>query len=146
MSKKRLTLTIAVLSAFCVTLVTTGCVTSKEMTAKEMVAEAKKECPSIPPEDAKARMDKGGYIFLDVREPKEFKKGHVPGAINIPRGVLEFKITKKIPDKNAKILIFCKTGGRATLAGSSIKRMGYKNVTNVDGGWEAWSKKKFPVE
>ncbi len=120
--------------------------TAKDMTAKDLVTEAKKTISSISVEDAKAMHAKGGVIFLDVREPKEYKAGHVPGAINIPRGLVEFKIGNKIKDKSAQIIVYCKTGGRASLCGRNLIRMGYKNVKNMDGGWKAWAKKGYPVE
>jgi rhodanese-related sulfurtransferase len=120
--------------------------TAKDMTAKELVAEAKKSVVSISVDKAKELHGKSGVIFLDVREPKEYKAGHVPGAINIPRGIVEFEITSKIPNKAAQIIIYCKSGGRACLTGLNLAKMGYKNVKNMDGGWKAWSKKGFPVE
>lgn len=119
---------------------------AKDMTAKDLVAEAKKNIVMISVSDAKAMFDKGGVTFLDCRTSKEFKSGHIPGAVNIPRGLLEFKIAKKIPDKNAQIIMYCKSGGRGCLACESIGKMGYKNIKNMDGGWKAWSKAGYPVE
>jgi len=119
---------------------------AKDMTAKDLVAEAKKNIASISVSDAKALFDKGGVTFLDCRDQKEFKSGHIPGAVNISRGLLEFKIGKKISDKNAQIIMYCKSGGRGSLASCSIGRMGYKNVKNMDGGWKAWAKAGYPVE
>jgi len=119
---------------------------AKDMTAKDLVAEAKKNITSISVSDAKALFDKGGVTFLDCRDQKEFKSGHIPGAVNISRGLLEFKIAKKIPDKNAQIIMYCKSGGRGSLASDSIGKMGYKNVKNMDGGWKAWAKAGYPVE
>ncbi len=116
------------------------------MTKDDLVAEAKKNIVMISVSDAKALFDKGGVIFLDVRDLKEFKSGHIPGAVHISRGFLEFKIGKKIPDKNALIVIYCKTGGRASLATYNLVRMCYKNVKNMDGGWKAWTKAGYPVE
>ena len=119
---------------------------AKDMTAKDLVAEAKKNVVMISVSDAKALFDKGGVIFLDCRDAKEFKSGHIPGALNISRGLLEFKVTGKIPDKNAEIVMYCKSGGRGCLACESIGKMGYKNVKNMDGGWKAWTKAGYPVE
>ena len=119
---------------------------AKDMTAKDLVEKAKKNITMISLEDAKALFDKGGVIFLDCREPKEYKSGHIPGAINIPRGLLEFKVEGKIPDKNADIVMYCKSGGRGCLACESIGEMGYKNVKNMEGGWMAWSKAGYPVD
>ena len=66
--------------------------------------------------------------------------GHVPGAMDIPRGLLEFKVGKKVPDKNAKIIVYCKKGGRGCLGMCTLCQMGYKNSKNMAGGWKAWEK------
>ena len=118
----------------------------KDMTAKDLVKEAKKTVKSISVAQAKKKMSKKGVIVLDVRVLKKFKSGHIPGAIHIPRGLVEFKIGKKIKNKKAAILIYCKKGGRACLAGLNLTRMGYKNITNIDGGWKAWVKAGYAVE
>jgi rhodanese-related sulfurtransferase len=141
----------SILFVFVLALVSTLALTApiavaKDMTAKELVAEAKKNICEVSVSEAKALLDKGGYIFLDCRTSKEFKMGHVPGAMNIPRGLLEFKISKKIPDKNAKIAMYCKSGGRGCLATCTLCRMGYKNVKNMGGGWKAWEKAGYPIE
>ena len=140
-----------ILFVFVLALVSTLALTApiavaKDMTAAELVTEAKKSICEVSISEAKALLDKGGYIFLDCREPKEFKMGHVPGAMNIPRGLLEFKIAKKVPDKNTKILMYCKKGGRGCLASCTLCQMGYKNVKNINGGWMAWEKAGYPVE
>ena len=119
---------------------------AKDMTAKDFVAEAKKNITSISVSDAKALFDKGGVTFLDVRTKKEFKSGHVPGAINLSRGLIEFKVDKKIADKNASVVVYCKSGDRSALATYTLVRMGYKNVKSMDGGWKAWTKAGYPVE
>ena len=128
-----------------------GCATapeksSKPMTADEMVAEAKKNVCEISVSEAKAMLDEGGYLFLDCREPAEFKMGHVPGAVNIPRGLMEFKVDKQVPDRNTPIVVYCKVGGRGCLSACTLCRMGYKNVNNMAGGWMAWEKAGYPVE
>jgi rhodanese-related sulfurtransferase len=107
-------------------------------TAEEMHGDGK---------DYKNRYEvENGPKCLDCRESKEFKMGHVPDAINIPRGLIEFKIDKKIPDKTTKIVVYCKVGGRGCLSACTLCRMGYKNVMNMAGGWMAWEKAGYPVE
>ena len=117
-----------------------------DMTAKDFMEEAKKQITTISVEEAKALLDKGGVAFLDVREPKEYRSGHVPGAINLARGLLEFKVEKKLPDKNAVVVVYCKSGGRSCLSSDTLVKMGYKNIKNMDGGWKAWLKAGYPVE
>jgi len=121
-------------------------VMAKDLTAKDFVLEAKKNVCEVSVSDAKGMLDKGEGVFLDCREPKEFKMGHIPGAVNIPRGLMEWKVSKKIPDKNAKIVVYCMVGGRGCLSACTLCRMGYKNVVNIAGGWQAWEKAGYPVE
>ena len=119
---------------------------AKDLTKHDFVTTAKQNIVEVSVSDAKALLDKGGYIFLDVRTSKEFKMGHIPGAMHLARGLLEFKIAKKVPDKNANIIIYCKSGGRGSLATSTLGKMGYKNVKNMDGGWKAWTKAGYPID
>jgi rhodanese-related sulfurtransferase len=143
MNKKNMSVLLAVLLLAGAAL---GCATSSEMTPKDFVAEANAKIVSISVDEAKAMLDKGGIIFLDCREPKEYESGHIPGAINIPRGLIEFQISDKIPDKNAEIVVYCKSGGRSSLSTFSLVKMCYKNVKSMAGGWQAWTKAGFPVK
>ena len=129
-------------------LIVGGCATAPQtdMTAEDMVIEAKKNVCEITVAEAKEILDGGENLFIDCREPKEYKMGHVPGAINIPRGLLEFKIDKKVPDKNQNIVMYCKSGGRSCLSTCTLCRMGYKNVKSLGGGWKAWEKAGYPIE
>jgi rhodanese-related sulfurtransferase len=91
-----------------------------------------------------------GAMLLDVREEDEFQAGHVPGAVNIPRGLLEFRIWKQlgyptIVDTKRKIFVQCMTGGRATLATKQLSDIGYTNVVAVIMNFGEWSKKGNPV-
>jgi rhodanese-related sulfurtransferase len=129
------------LSAYVTTVV------AADKTTEDFVNEAKEKICEISAAEAKEKIDSGASLFvLDVREPDEFEKGHIPQAINIPRGLLEFKVAKTIPDKGAHILAYCKSGGRSCLACSTLQEMGYKNAVSIAGGWKAWLKAGYPVE
>jgi rhodanese-related sulfurtransferase len=80
-------------------------------------------------------------LVLDVREPVEFQVGHLPNAINIPRGVLEFKVDDHpdLKDHQRNILIYCKNGGRSTLAAYTLKQMGFSQVEMLIGGFDGWT-------
>ena len=89
-------------------------------------------------------------LLLDVREEEEFKAGHVPGAVNIPRGLLEFRIWKQLGhpaqvDTGQKIYVQCQTGGRATLATKQLQDIGFTNVIAVIMNFEDWQKKGNPL-
>jgi rhodanese-related sulfurtransferase len=114
---------------------------------KEMVAKAKAAIKVVSAEDVKGAIDsKEKAVFLDVRDPNEYAAGHLPGAINVSRGTLEWGIWNKISDQNAKIYVYCKTAGRSTLATKTLNDMGYKNAVLMDAQFEDWIKKDYPVE
>jgi rhodanese-related sulfurtransferase len=84
-------------------------------------------------------------IVVDVREPEEFAQGHLAGAINVPRGVLEFRVDPTYPagipalfDKSAQMVVYCKSGARSALAAQTLRTLGYQSVISMGGGFEAW--------
>jgi len=114
---------------------------------KEMVGKAKASIKTVTPADVKAMIDKKDkVIYLDVRDAGEFSAGHLPGAMNISRGTLEFNVFNKIQDQNAKIVVYCKTAGRSTLATKTLNDLGYKNAILMDAQFEDWIKAGYPVE
>jgi rhodanese-related sulfurtransferase len=118
---------------------------------KQLVAETKKQIKTMDMAAFKAAFDKkAAGLIVDVREPGEFADGYVPGAINVPRGLIEFIIWEHIgfPDKtdmNKQITLYCATGGRCALAAKSLKDLGLTNVTSVDMRFENWVKAGYPV-
>jgi rhodanese-related sulfurtransferase len=114
---------------------------------KDLVAKTKASIKTVPPADVKAAIDKKEKaIYLDVRDPGEFSAGHLPGAVNVSRGTLEFNVFGKIPDQSAKIYVYCKTAGRSTLATKTLNDLGYKNAVLMDAQFEDWIKAGYPVE
>ena len=109
------------------------------MTPQQLVEEAKAQIAEIDANSAAQRIS-AGAVVIDVREPAEFDAGCLPNAVNIPRGVLEFKTSDHpaLANKNAEILVYCKTGGRSALAALSLQRLGYAKPVSVAGGFEAW--------
>ena len=114
---------------------------------QEMVAKARAAIKVVPAADVKAMIEKkGNMILLDVRDGGEYSAGHLPGAMNISRGTLEFNVFSKIADQNAKIYVYCKTKARSTLATKTLNDLGYKNAVLVDASYEDWVKAGYPVE
>ena len=119
----------------------------------EMIEFTKQYITEVSTQDLQAIMDGDDeYYLIDVRTGKENAKSYIPGAVAIPRGVLEFRIANEdvwddeglyMPQKDSKIVIYCKKGGRGTLATKSLKDLGYTNVINLQGGFLQW-KKDFP--
>ncbi|MCR4709574.1 MAG: rhodanese-like domain-containing protein [Clostridiales bacterium] len=73
-----------------------------------------------------------GAMLIDVRDPKEYGLGHIPGAVNMPLGVIEAR-SAEIKDKSTPIFLYCVSGGRAGQAASILKSKGFINVTNIGG-------------
>ncbi|MFI5094239.1 MAG: rhodanese-like domain-containing protein [Candidatus Acidiferrum sp.] len=96
--------------------------------------------------DVKRRMDAGEKMLLvDVREDHEWVKGHLPGAVHMGRGVIERDIEQKVPDTNAKLVLYCGGGYRSVLVADNLQKMGYTNVESMDGGWRGWTEAGLPT-
>ncbi len=116
------------------------------LTPDDLVNQAKSEIKEVTVKEANELLDKSNVVFLDVREAYELKDGFVPGSINIPRGELEFKIEKAMPDKDKDIVVYCRTGRRSSLATQTLFKMGYKKVMNLKDGFMGWVSGSYPVE
>ncbi|MFW5443698.1 MAG: rhodanese-like domain-containing protein [Methylococcaceae bacterium] len=108
-------------------------------TPLELVAAAKQNISEVTIETTQS--DLSTNLILDVREPAEYAAGFLPGAINIPRGVLEFKINEH-PNfqgkQDANITVYCRTGGRSALATEALNKLGYYNAVSMAGGFSSW--------
>ena len=78
--------------------------------------------------------------MIDVREQGCQAAGHLPGAVLVPRGLLEFKLsgTPALSGRDLKVVLYCKTSGRAALAAVQLHAMGYLKVSSIEGGFDAW--------
>lgn len=117
------------------------------------VATVKKSVNAIDMEAFKKVVDnKGDAVIIDVREPDEYKSGFIAGSINIPRGLMEYRIWKAVAgypaktDTKKKIYLYCKLGGRAILAAKALKDVGFTNVIAVDMKMADWIKAGYPVQ
>ena len=120
--------------------------------AKELVAEAKKQIENLTPQQVQDELAKGNAVLIDLRESEELKKsGRIEGAIHAPRGMLEFYADPEMPyykpefDKNKRIILHCASGGRSALAVTTLKGMGFTNVAHLDGGLKAWKESGKPI-
>ncbi len=108
-------------------------------TAHDLVVEAKTRIREVPIADAETAIREAD-VLIDVREGDEYHAAHIPGAVNIPRGVLEFKLSgmPEFDSRDLAIVLYCKTGGRAALAAAALREMGYLQVRSIEGGFDAW--------
>ena len=112
-----------------------------------IVNDAKGRIKETNVEEVKIQLDRGDKFFLvDVREENEWNKGHITNAIYIGKGVIERDIEKKIDNIDAEIILYCGGGFRSALAADNLQKMGYSNVSSMDGGYSGWIKAGYPTE
>ena len=105
-----------------------------EASAAQSSAPSGASYQTISAEDAKAMMDDGApYILLDVRTQEEFDEGHIEGALLIPYDEIANLAETELPDKDARILLYCRTGRRSAIAAETLAGMGYTDVYDFGG-------------
>jgi rhodanese-related sulfurtransferase len=126
-----------------------SCTKNKQFSsADDLVNSALSKVHVLEPAELQALMESDEiYTIIDVRQENEHYPGFIPGAVNIPRGVLEFQIGDEefwnevglyVPEKEEKIILYCKKGQRSILAAQSLEMLGYKNVYVLDKGYKNW--------
>src|ERR687887_502941 len=101
-------------------------------TLREMLAEARQVVPEEGPDDLQRRLKSGTPpVVIDVRDPDEYRDGHIEAASNISRGFLEFRIGGAVSDPSTPIVLYCQTGLRSVLAAKQLKELGYQTVINL---------------
>lgn len=106
---------------------------------KQLVDEIKKEIQEIDAGELRNMQQAGkDFSLIDVREKEESAQGTIPGAVAMPRGVLELHIDEVTTDKDRPIVCYCGGGSRSALAAYMLKRMGFKNVKSLSGGYRGW--------
>ncbi len=115
-----------------------------ETTLSKMLAASNRMIKKVDVREAYRWYKNKSAVFIDVDEPSEYKKSTIPGAINIPRGVIEFKINRYV-NKRTRVVIFSGKGKRGILATYNLQGLGY-NVYNLNGGKYEWRKNGFPIK
>lgn len=116
----------------------------------QKIQAAQKQVKTIGMEEYRKIVETPGEtLIVDVREPHEFATGHVPGAINIPRGILEFQIWKHVgfpanPELDRTVILQCQSGNRASLAAQSLADLGFTHTTAVVMSLDEWQKAGNP--
>jgi sulfur-carrier protein adenylyltransferase/sulfurtransferase len=116
-------------------------------TYSDLLQETKSQIRMVTLEEVKRRFDaREPYVLLDVREKDETRLGFIPGAVLVPRGYLEQQIEAKVPDKDARVVIYCASGVRSAFAARTLHELGYKNVEAVNPGFVRWKDMAYPVD
>ena len=112
---------------------------------KDVLSQVKKEIREVSVHDVDSAMkSRSDFVLLDVREKEEWDEGHLPGAVFLPRGFLEVRIEKTVPERQTPIMIYCAGGVRSALAAKSLKDMGYTDVVSMAGGYGEWKNNGLP--
>ena len=112
-----------------------------------IVNDAKRKITETNVQEVNDRLERGDEFYLvDVREESEWKKGHITKAIYIGKGVIERDIEKNIDNTEAEIILYCGGGFRSALAADNLQKMGYSNVSSMDGGYSGWVKAGYSTE
>ncbi len=116
-------------------------------TVGEMLAEATAHVPFMSMAELRSRVEAPAcdLIVLDVREKDAYEAGHIPGARLLPRGQLELRVDKELPDPTARIVTCCEFGRISTLAASTLRTMGFQRAVALDGGMKAWLEAGYPT-
>jgi rhodanese-related sulfurtransferase len=121
--------------------------------AAELVAEANAAVGTLTVEEAKQLIGRDDVQFVDVRDAAELSKnGWIPGALHATRGLIEFyadptaQVHKPELASGKRLILYCASGGRSALAAKTLKDMGLGEVTNMIGGFTAWSQAGGPIE
>lgn len=110
-----------------------------------LVEEVMPRIREVSAEEVVAMQESGEpFLLIDVREDSEWQAGAIKGAVHMGRGVIERDIECNIPDKGAKLVLYCGGGYRSALSADSLQKMGYTNVYSLAGGWRCWCERGFP--
>lgn len=124
-------------------------------TVQDLVNAAKTRIREID-QDELAVLQARGTPLIDVREPADFAAGHIPGAVNIPRGVLEFEVDghpalncvrdPALSHRDLPVVLNCRSGARSALAAAALKDLGFDQPLSLAGGMIGWLAAGKPVE
>jgi glyoxylase-like metal-dependent hydrolase (beta-lactamase superfamily II)/rhodanese-related sulfurtransferase len=117
-------------------------------TVKQLIAEAAREIAFMSMEDVLHQLERRDppLVLLDVRERDAFRAGHLPGARNIPRGELELRADRELPDPTTRLLTYCQFGKVSTLAAHTLRTIGYLRAVALDGGFDKWLQAGYAVD
>lgn len=120
-------------------------------TAAELVKEAYESIESLGVDQLSRELAAGQLVLVDIREPEEHRAEAIPGAVSMPRGMLEFYADPTNPfhrtelHPSRRVVLYCGSGGRSALATNALQEMGYSKIAQLDGGIKAWKAAGFPV-
>src|SRR5256885_2783047 len=113
---------------------------------RQILSQAKQQIKEVSPQDVREKLNPAnGFTLLDVREGDEWEQGHLDKAVFLPRGFLEQKADKTLPNKQQPIVVYCAGGVRSALATKTLQDLGYTNVVSMAGGYGQWKANGYPI-
>jgi sulfur-carrier protein adenylyltransferase/sulfurtransferase len=113
---------------------------------RELLQQVKAEIEEIDAARAAELRETDSPVLVDVRERSEWDEGYIPGAIHVPRGHLESRIERAVPDRDSTVIVYCASGSRSAFAAKALEELGYENVASLQGGFGDWKRNGFPFE
>jgi rhodanese-related sulfurtransferase len=117
-------------------------------TVHDLINAAKNRIREVSPAEL-LDLQRAGSPIVDVREPEEFAEDHIPGAVNIPRGLLEFEVdghpavnyqtAEELSHRERPVVLYCLSGGRSLLAADALRRLGFRSPVSLVGGILGWA-------
>jgi sulfur-carrier protein adenylyltransferase/sulfurtransferase len=112
----------------------------------EVIRQIKQQVAEVDPAEVSEHLG-NGIVLVDVREADEWDRGHIPGAVHVPRGYLESRIDAAAPDRDARVVLYCASGQRSALAAHTLKELlGYSDVVSMTGGITLWKDRGYKVD
>ena len=112
----------------------------------EVIRQIKQQVDEVDPAEVSEHLG-NGVVLVDVRESEEWDRGHIPGAVHVPRGYLESRIDAAVGDRDARVILYCASGQRSALAAHTLSSLlGYTNVASMTGGITLWKDRGYKVD
>src|SRR4051795_7284641 len=115
-------------------------------TGAEVIRQIRSRVQEMDPAEVSEHLG-NGVTLIDVRESEEWDRGHIPGAVHVPRGYLESRIEGAVSDRGRRVVLYCASGQRSALAAHTLREMlGYTDVASMTGGITLWKDRGYKVE
>src|SRR3954454_12143497 len=112
---------------------------------KQILSQAKQQIKEVSVQEVQDKLNPAnGFTLLDVREGDEWEQGHLKEAVFVPRGFLEVRAEKTLPDRNKPIVVYCAGGTRSAFAAKTLQDLGYSEVYSMRGGFTEWKNNGLP--
>lgn len=117
-------------------------------TVAQLLSDAAEAVPFMSQIELKNYIDAGNgeILIVDVREPDAYQKSHIAGAISVPRGQLELRVDKDLPDPTRRIITCCELGKISTLAAYTLRQLGFQKAIALEGGVQQWRDSGYPMD